>query len=35
MVFSSHVQGITYCKDLLSIYSRESFLKSEDVRWIC
>jgi len=27
--------GIANCKDLLYIESRESFLKVEDVQWIC
>jgi hypothetical protein len=33
--FSFHMQGSTNCKDLLSINSREWFLKYQDVRWIC
>ena len=32
-LFSFHMQGITNCKELLSIYSRESFLKYQDVHW--
>jgi hypothetical protein len=32
--FLFHLQGIANCKDLLSIYSRDWFLKDEDVRWI-
>jgi hypothetical protein len=32
--FSFHMQGISYCKDLLSIESGESFLKYQDCQWI-
>jgi hypothetical protein len=34
-VYSFHLQGSTHYKDLLSIYSRESFLKYQDVRYTC
>jgi hypothetical protein len=27
--------GIANCKDLLSLYSRELFLKFQHVQWIC
>ena len=32
--FFFHMQSIANCKELLYIYSRESFLKDQDVQWI-
>jgi len=32
--FFFHLAGTVNCKDLLSINSRESFLKYQDVQWI-